>query len=124
MELQTARVFVNNLAAARHFYAELLGLPIKADGSTYGYCVFKAGSTDLVIESVAEDAPHEEKVLVGRFTGLSFTVQDVVAKHQELAARGVSFTGLPEKQRWGGILATLQDPAGNELQVVQHPAAA
>jgi uncharacterized glyoxalase superfamily protein PhnB len=55
---------------------------------------------------------------------LSFTVQDIETKHQELAARGVRFTGLPEKQSWGGILATLQDPSGNELQIVQHPAAA
>jgi lactoylglutathione lyase len=36
----------------------------------------------------------------------------------------VHFTGLPEKQQWGGVLATMQDPAGNELQLVQHPASA
>jgi predicted enzyme related to lactoylglutathione lyase len=124
MELNTARVFVRDIESAKHFYSEKLGLPIKADGSEYGYCVFKAGSTELVVETVADDAPEEEKVLVGRFTGLSFTVQDAEAKHRELAARGVPFTGQPEKQFWGGILATLQDPSGNELQIVQHPAAA
>jgi predicted enzyme related to lactoylglutathione lyase len=124
MELNTARVFVENLESAKEFYSEKLALPIKVDGTKYGYCVFKAGNTELVIESVAEDAPEEEKILIGRFTGLSFTVQDVEAKHQELRARGVPFTGLPERQPWGGILATLQDPSGNELQIVQHRAAA
>ena len=124
MELNAARVFVRDVESAKHFYSGKLGLPIKADGSEYGYCVFKAGSTDLVVETVADDAPEEEKVLVGRFTGLSFTVQDAEAKYRELAALGVPFTGLPEKQFWGGILATLQDPSGNELQIVQHPAAA
>jgi predicted enzyme related to lactoylglutathione lyase len=124
MELNTARVFVRDIESAKHFYSEMLGLPIKADGSEYGYCVFKAGNSELVVEIVAEDAPEEDKILVGRFTGLSFTVQDVEAKHRELAARGVPFTGLPEKQFWGGILATLQDPSGNELQIVQQPAAA
>ena len=124
MELNTARVFVKDINSAKQFYLEKLGLAIKADGSQYGYCVFKAGSTELVVEAVADDAPEEDRVLVGRFTGLSFTVQDAETKHRELAAIGVPFTGLPEKQFWGGILATLRDPSGNELQIVQQPAAA
>ena len=124
MELNTARIFVWNIESAKQFYAGKLGLAIKADGTQYGYCVFKAGSTELVVEAVGDDAPEVDKVLVGRFTGLSFTVRDVEAKYHELAARGVPFTGPPERQLWGGILATLQDPAGNELQIVQHATAA
>ena len=77
-----------------------------------------------MVEAVADDAPEEDRVLVGRFTGLSFTVKDVREKHRELVSLGVPFTGAPEKQFWGGILATLQDPSGNELQIVQHPTAA
>jgi predicted enzyme related to lactoylglutathione lyase len=124
MELKTARIFVRDILTAKQFYAQKLGLPLKADGTKYGYCVFTSGSTELVVESVADDAPEEEKVLVGRFSGLSFTVQDAEAKHRELQALGVQFTGLPEKQFWGGILATFRDPAGNELQIVQQPTAA
>lgn len=124
MELNTARVFVSDLASAKNFYSAQLGLPLTADGSKYGYCVFKAGGTELVVETVADDAPEEDRVLVGRFTGLSFTVQDIETKHQELTSRGVHFTGMPEKQFWGGILATFQDPSGNELQIVQRPTAA
>jgi predicted enzyme related to lactoylglutathione lyase len=124
MELNTARVFVRDIDAAKQFYSRKLGLPLKADGSQYGYCVFKAGNTELVIEVVADDAPEEDRVLVGRFTGLSFNVQDIAEKHQQLVALGVHFTGAPEKQFWGGILATLQDPSGNQLQIVQQPTAA
>ena len=124
MELNTARVFVKDIAAAKRFYSGKLGLPVKADGSEHGYCVFKAGKTELVIEAVPDDAPDEDRVLVGRFTGLSFTVENASEKHRELVALGVPFTGAPEKQSWGGILATLQDPSGNELQIVQQPAAA
>ena len=124
MELNTVRVFVKDIDAAKHFYLDKLGLPLKADGSQYGYCVFKAGSTELVVELVSDEAPEEDKVLVGRFTGLSFTVQDCGQKHRDLVALGVPFTGTPEKQFWGGILATLQDPSGNELQIVQQPIAA
>jgi predicted enzyme related to lactoylglutathione lyase len=124
MELNTARVFVRDIAAAKLFYSSKLGLPMKADGSQHGYCVFKAGNTELVVEAVADDAPDEERIVVGRFTGLSFTVQDAGETHRRLVALGVPFTGAPEKQFWGGILATLQDPSGNELQIVQQPAAA
>ena len=124
MQLNAARIFVKDLESAKNFYLAKLGLVVKADGTEYGYCVFKAGNTDLVVETVADDAPEEDRVLVGRFTGLSFAVPGIEAKHLELAARGVRFTGLPEKQSWGGVLATLQDPSGNELQIVQHPAAA
>ena len=124
MELNTARVFVRDIAAAKQFYEQKLGLRLTDDGTAHEYCVFKSGSTALVVESVPDDAPEDAKALVGRFTGLSFTVQDTEAKHRELEALGVPFTDLPEKQFWGGILATLQDPSGNGLQIVQYPTAA
>jgi catechol 2,3-dioxygenase-like lactoylglutathione lyase family enzyme len=34
MELNTVRVFVNDIDIARHFYSSKLGLPLKADGSS------------------------------------------------------------------------------------------
>lgn len=121
MELSAVRIFVRDIAAARHFYGQQLGLPLKVDGSAHGYCVFTSRDVDLVIEQVTSDAPDEDKALVGRFTGLSFNVQDVAAAYRDLQARGVEFTGSPEKQFWGGILATFEDPSGNGLQLVQSP---
>ena len=89
MELNTARVFVRDIDAAKQFYSGKLGLPLKADGSQFGYCVFKAGNTELVVEVVADDAPEDDRVLVGRFTGLSFTVKNCSEKHRDLVALGV-----------------------------------
>jgi hypothetical protein len=40
---------------------------------------------------VAADAPAEDQIFVGRFTGLSFTVDDVHAKYRELQKKGVDF---------------------------------
>jgi catechol 2,3-dioxygenase-like lactoylglutathione lyase family enzyme len=85
--------------------------------------VFQAGPTELVVEAVAADDHEEELALVGRFTGLSFTVANVAERHAQLSALGVPFTGAPERQAWGGVLATFQDPSGNELQIVQPPTA-
>ena len=121
MQLHTARIFVQDLALASRFYEQILGLPLKADGREQGFCVFDAGPISLVVECVEADAPPEDQALVGRFTGLSFDVEDIQSKYAELSSLGVAFSGLPELQSWGGILATLRDPAGNELQLVQQP---
>jgi catechol 2,3-dioxygenase-like lactoylglutathione lyase family enzyme len=124
MILNAARVFVRDIVAARQFYAGVLGLPLKVDGSGWGYCVFDGGAAELVVEQVGDDAPAEDRGLVGRFTGLSFEVADAAARHQALQAQGVVFDGPPERQSWGGILATFEDPSGNTLQICQKPAAA
>lgn len=119
MELNTARVFVTNLAQARSFYELALGLPLQTDGASHGFLHFRSGGLDLIVEAVPVDAPDDDLVLVGRFTGLSFTVPDIGSKYQELLAKGVTFSGAPEAQAWGGSLATFMDTAGNGLQLVQ-----
>ncbi|MFT3664968.1 VOC family protein [Piscinibacter sp.] len=121
MNLNTARVFVRDLAQARRFYADALGLTLHAQDPARGWCVFNAGNCELVVEAVHVDAPPDEQALVGRFTGLSFQVNDIHVAHQDLRARGVVFTSPPQRQFWGGTLATVRDPDGNEFQVVQRP---
>jgi catechol 2,3-dioxygenase-like lactoylglutathione lyase family enzyme len=121
MNLNTVRVFVRDLVAAERFYSKVLGLRLRGGRVGLGYCVYDAGNTQLVVEAVAADAPQEDQILIGRFTGLSFAVADIHAKHGELLALGVHFTGAPERQSWGGVIATFQDPAGNELQIAQAP---
>lgn len=121
MKLAALRIFVRDIVAARDFYAGALGLRLIADGVEHGYCVFDVGGADLVVETVPTDAPADEQALVGRFTGVSFAVDDIVATHARLQSQGVAFGGAPETQPWGGVLATLVDPAGNELQLVQYP---
>lgn len=123
MQLSAARVFVQDLAAAEHFYGALLGLPLQAGGAAQGYCVYGLGGPQLVVEPVAPDAPDEDRALVGRFTGLSLAVASVDRAHAELSQRGVVFLAGPERQPWGGILATFCDPSGNALQLVQAPGA-
>jgi catechol 2,3-dioxygenase-like lactoylglutathione lyase family enzyme len=123
MKLAAVRLFVRDLAAARDFYAAQLGLHLQHDGSADGFCVFDVDGIDLVVEAVPADAPADEQALVGRFSGMSFAVGDIAAAYARMVAAGVPFGGPPQLQFWGGTLATLSDPAGNELQLVQYPAA-
>jgi catechol 2,3-dioxygenase-like lactoylglutathione lyase family enzyme len=122
VNLNTARVFVRDIDQAREFYGRKLGLRVNVANSAQGYCVFNAGNCELVVEAVAPDAPAGRQALVGRFTGLSFLVPSVHVAHQDLVAKGVVFTAPPERQFWGGTLATFRDPEGNEFQLVHRGA--
>ena len=122
MKLAAARIFVWDLKEARPFYEHTLGMEVGAAG--LDFVVFKVQTCELVVEQVSTDAPPEEKALVGRFTGLSFSVQNMEQRCKQLAAQGAQFSGQPERQAWGGTLATLRDPAGNELQLVEYPGVA
>lgn len=124
MNLNTARIFVRDLAQAEAFYAGTLALPLRAGGAGQGFCLLAAGNTQLIVEAVAEDAPDDEQMLVGRFTGLSFAVPSVERAYRELLAKGVRFIEPPEPQTWDAVLATFQDPEGNGFQLAQYPTGA
>jgi predicted enzyme related to lactoylglutathione lyase len=124
MNLSAVRIFVRDIAEARRFYQEKLGFNLEQDDIEHGVCVFSSGSTRIIVEAVADDAPDDEQILVGRFTGLSFAVDNIQVSYKQLLSIGVKFSGQPEQQYWGGWLATLKDPAGNELQLVQTDQAA
>jgi uncharacterized glyoxalase superfamily protein PhnB len=123
MRLAAARIFVIHVDEASALYESVLGLQVRARSPEAGYVVFASGTCELVVERVASEAPAEDRALVGRFTGLSFHVHDLDALYRSLMQRGAHFIAPPERQSWGGVLATLQDPAGNALQLAQYPSA-
>jgi len=123
MQLAAARIFVWDVAEAKTFYTDKLGLVLTGMDAAKTVCIFDTGNTKLIVESIPRDAPEDDRALVGRFTGLSFAVADVQAHCKQLEARGVKLAGPPEQQSWGGWLATFEDPAGNRLQFVQTPIA-
>lgn len=52
---------------------------------------------------------------------INLTVADIRAAHDRLVRAGVVFTRAPEREDWGGWVATLADPDGNILQLMQLP---
>jgi lactoylglutathione lyase len=56
----------------------------------------------------------EAKSLVGRHTGITLFVPDLLHFCGDLHARGVRFTAEPTQQSWG-IMAMVADPDGNIL---------
>ena len=114
MKVAAVRLFVEDVAAARSFYADLLELrPVSLEPAVL---VFDAGPL-LIVEQA--DAEARAEGLVGRFAGVSFGVSDIEALHARLKASGCTITGPPERQSWGGTLMHVEDPGGNIVSFVQ-----
>jgi len=121
----TAQAFigVSALAPARAFYETVLGLNI-TDQTEYAL-IAEAGGVTIRITLVGQ-------VIAAPYTVLGFTVPDLPATLQTLAANGVSFERyafLTPAQTKSGIwhapdgtqIAWFKDPDGNLLSLAQPP---
>lgn len=115
---------VVDLAAARSFYEETLGLepgPNTGEGTAHYIC---GGGTQFILyrRETPSRADH---------TALGFTVEDLDAVMDQLAARGVTFEqydqpGLKTDERGVAVSegmrsAWFKDPAGNILALGEFP---
>ena len=98
------------------FYGEVLQLPAVPG---YRDPVFRAGGASLRI--IQHTAVQGRNVQPGRIQ-LNLFVADVQAEFQRLHAQGVRFVREPERESWGGIVATMEDPDGNFVQIIQERA--
>jgi len=105
--LHSCAIFVTDLERARLFYEERLGLPVNKAGS-FGF-------------EFLHDAPHigvhpaqhpDALAMVGRHTGLTFNVTNLLDFCSTLGEQGVTFVAEPTQQGFG-IMAMVADPDGN-----------
>lgn len=122
MKIYAVRVLVDDWLSACEFYKHTLNLTLEFENETFGWAEFDAGGAKLGIERVDDNASPEDKKLVGRFLGVSLQVDDVEETYKKLLEKGVEFTGQPEKQEWGGVLAHFKDTSGNVLTLVSEKA--
>ncbi len=98
------------------FYHDVLRLPLHSRHDDFiafelGEVRFNIGLHDRV-HGTATD-PYRMMPHLG--------VSDIHGLHKRLAAQGVEFIRSPEQEHWGGWIATLKDPDGNILQLLQLP---
>ena len=113
---------VDDVAAARAFYADTLGLDATEDNGML--TLRSAGGTNVLIYPKDNHEP-------ATYTVLNFPVDDIEAAVDQLSARGVTFEryeGTPLETdakgifRGGGpLIAWFTDPAGNVLSVIEAP---
>ena len=51
---------------------------------------------------------------------INLDVSDIDMVYRSLSDKGVTFLRPPEKEHWGGHVATFEDPDGNVLQLLQR----
>ena len=98
------------------FYRDVLELPVHSVRPEF--VAFDLGSVRLNVglhSGVAGNTKDPLRVMV------NLGVTDIHHVHETLAARGVDFIRRPEKEHWGGWVATFSDPDGNVLQLLQQP---
>jgi catechol 2,3-dioxygenase-like lactoylglutathione lyase family enzyme len=110
---------VNDIAAAKQFYAETLGLNVSEEHGML--TLHLAGGTNILVYPKPNHSP-------ATYTILNFPVDDIDTAVEALAARGVQF------ERYDGIaadakgiargegppIAWFTDPAGNTLSVLEQ----
>lgn len=108
-------LFVEDLAAAKHFYQQVFGLEVFfEDGDS---AVFKFGAMLVNLLKVSAAGELIEPAKVGsRDAGSRFVftieVDDVDAMCAELASRGVKLLNGPMNRPWGVRTASFVDPGG------------
>ena len=98
------------------FYRDVLELPVHS--ARPEFVAFDFGGVRLNVglhSHVAGRAKDALRVMV------NLGVADIHQVHETLAARGVDFMRRPEREHWGGWVATFSDPDGNVLQLLQQP---
>lgn len=116
--IDAIRIFSDDFQITKDFFVEALGFVIGFEGE--GVVVYDLPGTKLILEEVDLSEP-EAAGMVGRFTGVSFAVEDIKATYKDLKAKGVVFEGKPEMEEWGGALAHFRDPANNVFTLIQYP---
>jgi len=127
--LQDSRAFsgfsVDDVVAARAFYADTLGLRVtEENGMLTLHLAGEGGDRPTLVYPKPNHEPAS-------FTILNFPVDDIEAAVDELTAKGVTFetyAGTPMEtdakgvfRKGGPLIAWFTDPARNVLAVIEAP---
>ncbi len=111
-------IWTANVERLASFYRDVLAM--KPASQRDGFIAFQFGDLRLTITDHSEvkgEAKDPLRIMV------NLAVDDIHSVYQRLHAKGVEFLREPEKEHWGGYVATFKDPDGNVLQLLQQPSA-
>jgi predicted enzyme related to lactoylglutathione lyase len=115
--IRSVRVPVRDLARARVFYRDALGLTETFANDQIA--TFATGEAGLVLEPI--DVAEQAEVGLGHYRGVMFAVADAHATHAALINAGVDLLGAPERMAWGAWFVHFKDLDGNVLTACQCP---
>jgi uncharacterized glyoxalase superfamily protein PhnB len=100
----------------RSFYVDVLGLSPRSDRA--GFVNFELGNQRLTISVHSElGGPNRDPLHVM----VNLATTDIEAVFADAVDHGARSLRPPEAESWGGLVATLTDPDGNIVQLLQLP---
>jgi catechol 2,3-dioxygenase-like lactoylglutathione lyase family enzyme len=115
-------LFVEDLAAAKSFYTEVFELPVHYEDENSAVFLFGETMINLLdarqAPGLIEPAPVASPDSGARFQ-FTLGVDDVDAKCEELAQRGVELLNGPVDRPWGIRTASFRDPGGHIWEIAQ-----
>ena len=100
-------------AALARFYGDVLGLPRRMQSHDPVFEVAGAYIRILDHSAISGASADPARMQINLF------VDDVRAEWRRLSARGVAFVREPQAEPWGGLVATMTDPDGNYVQIIE-----
>ena len=113
-------LFVEDLGAARRFYLDVFGLPLKFEDADSAVFDFGNVLVNLLSTSAAPELIEPAQVApraAGSRLQLTISVDDVDATCAELARRGVALLNGPLDRPWGVRTASFADPGGHIWEI-------
>lgn len=114
-------IYVRDLEQSIRFYVERLGFSLIFDSLVGDGRFVVVGPPDgSAVLSLAPVRPESEEYRsIRRTAPIVFLTENVVARYNEWGAKGVTFLEPPHQPLWGGLYASLEDPDGNSLRLVE-----
>jgi catechol 2,3-dioxygenase-like lactoylglutathione lyase family enzyme len=116
-------LFVEDLGAAKEFYARVFGLPVHYEDDVSAVFRFSDTLVNLLQTSEAHGLIAPATVAgpgTGSRSQFTLDVDDVDAMCAELTARGVTLLNGPMDRPWGIRTASFADPGGHIWEIA-HP---
>jgi predicted enzyme related to lactoylglutathione lyase len=107
-------IWTDDLPRLVTFYRDVLGLEarsVRERTANFAWGGFRL--TVGVHDGVHGQSSEPERIMV------NLAVEDIERVYERLVAAGVPFTRKPEREPWGGRVATFHDPDGNTLQLLE-----
>jgi serine phosphatase RsbU (regulator of sigma subunit)/predicted enzyme related to lactoylglutathione lyase len=114
-------IFVRDVDQSIRFYVGQLGFNLIFDSPVGGARFVVVGPPDgsAMISLAPAEADSEQYRSISRTAPIVFLTENVIARYEEWHARGVHFQNAPHRPVWGGLYASLEDPDGNSIKLVE-----
>ena len=113
-------VWTENLDRLSYFYQETMGLTPHSIRDDFIAFKWDMGPYSVRFSLGKHSSVSGEAIDPYRIM-MNFNVQDIKATTERLKSLGVIFVREPEREHWGGEVATFKDPDGNIIQLLQQP---